>query len=102
MALFADGGIMGSKPYAASGAYIRRMSNYCGSCEFDSKTKTGPRACPFNYLYWNFIIENRDRLKNNPRMAVIYRTLERMDAESRRHITQQARDFLETLFLEGE
>ena len=97
MALHADGGIMGSKPYAASGAYIRRMSNYCDACTFDSKGKTGPRACPFNYLYWNFIIENRERLQNNPRMAVVYHTLDRMDAETRQQITQQAHVFLENL-----
>jgi len=97
MALYADGGIMGSKPYAASGAYIRRMSNYCGACKFDPNEKIGSRACPFNTLYWNFIHENRERLQTNPRMAVIYRALDRMDAHTRQQIFKQARDFLDNL-----
>ncbi len=80
MALYADGGIMASKPYAASGAYIDRMSDYCGGCRFDPKVKAGPKACPFNPLYWNFLIEHRSKLAGNPRMAMPYRTLDRMDA----------------------
>ncbi len=70
MALFADGGVFGSKPYAASGAYIDRMSNYCGGCAYDPKLKAGPKACPFNYLYWNFLAENEAKLARNPRMAM--------------------------------
>ncbi|MFM9858199.1 cryptochrome/photolyase family protein [Pseudoxanthobacter sp. M-2] len=86
MALYADGGIMASKPYAASGAYIDRMSDYCGGCRYDPKVKTGPDACPFNPLYWNFLIEHRDQLGSNPRMAMPYRTLERMDARRKAEI----------------
>ena len=81
MALFADGGIMASKPYAASGAYINRMSDYCRNCRYAVAKKTGPDACPFNYLYWNFLIENDDKLRGNPRMATMYRTLDRMSTE---------------------
>ena len=76
MATFADGGIMGSKPYAASGAYIDRMSDYCGPCRYDVKAKTGENACPFNRLYWGFLERNQKRLRDNVRLAMPYRTLE--------------------------
>lgn len=83
MALFADGGLLASKPYAASGAYIDRMSDYCTGCAYDPKAKTGAKACPFNLLYWRFLSVNRDRLAGNPRMAMPYRTLDRMDPRLR-------------------
>jgi len=76
MATFADGGIVGSKPYAASGAYINRMSDYCGGCRYDVKARSGEGACPFNRLYWGFLERNRDRLRGNIRLAMPYRTLE--------------------------
>ncbi len=95
MALFADGGILASKPYAASGAYINRMSDYCGSCAYDVKEKSGEKACPFNILYWHFLIENHARLAGNPRMAIPYHTLEKMSAERRAEITREALAFLE-------
>ena len=97
MALYADGGLLGSKPYAASGAYIDRMSDYCRTCAYKPKIKLGPTACPFNYLYWHFMIANETRLKSNPRMAMPYRTLARMNEEKRREIVQQANDFLAEL-----
>jgi deoxyribodipyrimidine photolyase-related protein len=97
MALFADGGVMASKPYAASGAYIDRMSDYCTRCAYDPKQKTGEKACPFNYLYWDFLARNEERLKGNPRLAMPYRTLARMDAERRAAISADARRFLSTL-----
>jgi deoxyribodipyrimidine photolyase-related protein len=76
MATFADGGIVGSKPYAASGAYINRMSDYCGACRYDVKGKSGDGACPFNRLYWGFLERNRGRLGDNIRLAMPYRTLD--------------------------
>ncbi|MGB5458297.1 MAG: cryptochrome/photolyase family protein [Gammaproteobacteria bacterium] len=97
MALYADGGLLGSKPYAASGAYIDRMSDYCRTCAYKPKIKLGPTACPFNYLYWHFMITNETRLKSNPRMAMPYRMLARMNEEKRREIVQQANDFLAEL-----
>jgi len=97
MALHADGGLLGSKPYAASGAYIDRMSDYCAGCAYTPGIKLGPRACPFNYLYWYFLIVNEARLKPNPRMAMHYRTLARMTSEHRRQIVQQAETFLARL-----
>ena len=97
MTLFADGGVLGSKPYAASGAYIHRMSDYCDGCAYSPKVKLGPKACPFNYLYWNFLIRNRERLENNPRMAMPYRTLNRMDDERKEQIVRESEAFLEGL-----
>lgn len=97
MALFADGGILASKPYAASGAYIDRMSDYCGACSYDPKVKTGPSACPFNFLYWNFHIANRDKLGGNQRLAMVYRNLDRMAEEHRDAIVTQAAAFLAKL-----
>ena len=97
MALYADGGVMASKPYAASGAYINRMSDYCAGCKFDSKQKLGEHACPFNYLYWHFLIRNKDPLKSNPRMGLAYRNLERIDPDRQRDIVQQAERFLSAL-----
>ncbi|MGP9790639.1 cryptochrome/photolyase family protein [Roseinatronobacter sp. NSM] len=79
MSQFADGGVVGSKPYVSSGAYIDRMSDYCKSCHYKVKDKTGARACPFNLLYWHFLDRHRDRFAKNPRMAQMYRTWDRMD-----------------------
>jgi deoxyribodipyrimidine photolyase-related protein len=97
MALFADGGVLGSKPYAASAAYIDRMSDYCGACVYDPKKKTGAGACPFNLLYWNFLIENQARLAANPRLAMPYRNLAAKPAEDRATIQREARAFLKSL-----
>ena len=97
MVLHADGGILGSKPYAASGAYIDRMSDYCAGCAYDPAIKLGPKACPFNYLYWNFLITNEPVLARNPRMAMPYRTLAKMTGERKQEITAQSRAFLDGL-----
>lgn len=94
MTLFADGGLLASKPYAASGAYIDRMSDYCAGCRYDVKGKAGEGACPFNYLYWNFLIENEKRLSGNPRMGMPYRNLARMNDERLREIVADAQAFL--------
>ena len=72
MALFADGGIMATKPYAAGGRYIQRMSDYCAGCKYDPTDATGEDACPFSYLYWDFLMRNRDRLSTNNRLRTIY------------------------------
>ncbi len=90
MATFADGGIVGSKPYAASGAYINRMSDYCGSCRYDVKQRLGDDACPFNALYWDFLDRNRKPLSGNIRLAMPYKTLERMSESDRSDIRSQA------------
>lgn len=82
MVMHADGGYLGSKPYCASGRYIQRMSDHCASCRYRVDRATEDDACPFNSLYWHFLMRHRDRLGRNPRMAMAYRNLQRMD-ESR-------------------
>jgi len=94
MALFADGGVLASKPYAASGAYIDRMSDYCKGCPYDVKAKAGEKACPFNYLYWNFFLDNRARLPLTPRLAMPLRTLDAMSPTRRDEIRRDAARFL--------
>ena len=95
MAVYADGGQMASKPYAASGAYIDRMSDFCSGCAYDVKQKTGPKACPFNYLYWSFLIRQKDRLSGNPRLAMPYRALAGWTREREAAILAEADAFLD-------
>lgn len=97
MSQFADGGLLGSKPYASSGSYIDRMSDYCASCRYDVKQRTGDQACPFNALYWDFLARNRDRLGGNHRLAMIYRSWDRMDDAIRTELRAQAMRFLQRL-----
>ncbi|MGJ8621014.1 MAG: cryptochrome/photolyase family protein [Methylophilaceae bacterium] len=94
MALFADGGLLASKPYAASGAYINKMSNYCKNCHYDVKAKHGESACPFNYLYWHFLIQYQEKFAKNPRMAMIYSTLNKMDKTKQEQILHDSEQFL--------
>ena len=97
MSQFADGGILGSKPYAASGNYISKMSDYCGSCRYDVKKKTGEGACPFNALYWDFLDRNGEKLSRNRRLAQPYATWRRMSDHQRRDYRATARNFLARL-----
>ena len=97
MAIFADGGRMASKPYAASGAYIDRMSDFCRHCRYDVRQKAGADACPFNYLYWNFMIEQRARIGTNPRLQPVFRTLDRMSPARIAAIRADAARFLASL-----
>ncbi|MDX5330775.1 MAG: cryptochrome/photolyase family protein [Caulobacteraceae bacterium] len=90
MATYADGGVVGSKPYASGGAYINRMSDYCAGCAYDVKDRLGDRACPFNSLYWDFLDRNAGQLSANPRMAMPYKTLSRMTVDERRAIADKA------------
>lgn len=90
MSQFADGGVVASKPYVSSGAYIDRMSDYCKSCDYSVKTKTGEGACPFNLLYWHFLDRHRDRFEANPRMGNMYRTWDRMDDARRATVLKDA------------
>jgi deoxyribodipyrimidine photolyase-related protein len=88
---------MASKPYAASGKYINRMSNFCARCRFDPKETVGEDACPFNSLYWDFMDRNREKLKDNHRLFNVYAAWDRMDGARRAEILQQAHAFLKTL-----
>jgi len=97
MSQFADGGILASKPYVSSGAYIDRMSDYCRPCAYKVKDKTGPEACPFNLLYWHFLTRHRARFERNPRMANMYRTWDRMKAPHRDTVLAEAEAFLDRL-----
>jgi len=97
MALFADGGIFASKPYAASGSYINKMSNYCKQCHYQVNQKQGDQACPLNYLYWNFLLKNKKKLSKNQRMSMIYRTLEKFTPERLKEIQTDSRKFLRQL-----
>lgn len=94
MSQFADGGLLGSKPYASSGSYINRMSNYCGSCAYNVKDRVGEKSCPFNSLYWHFIDRNRNMLEKNSRMGMAYRNLDKMDTETREGLLSRAEDVL--------
>ena len=94
MVLYSDGGHLASKPYAASGAYINKMSNYCSHCHYSVKEKTGPQACPFNYLYWDFLNKHKEKFEKNPRMAMIYRTMGKMDQKKLGHMLDDADTFL--------
>ena len=94
MVLFADGGYLASKPYAAGGSYINKMSNYCKSCRYKVAQKNGPEACPFNYLYWDFLSRNREKLASNPRVGMMYRTYERMSEDKKQAIALDSQRFL--------
>lgn len=97
MSQFADGGVLASKPYASSGAYIDRMSDYCGGCRFDVKKKTGKGACPFNPLYWDFLVRNRDKLGGNPRIGRAYSTWDRMSEDKQQAYLSSAAAVLDDL-----
>ncbi len=101
MSQFADGGIIASKPYVSSGAYINRMSNHCKGCQYSVTQKTGEGACPFNLLYWHFLDRHRPRFANNPRMANMYRTWDRMDADKRSLVLSDAQALLDKLHSGG-
>jgi len=94
MSQFADGGIVGTKPYVSSANYIDKMSNYCGDCHYTKSKRTGDKACPFNSLFWNFYMERRDKLEKNPRIGFVYRNLNRMSSETKTAIRDQAEKYL--------
>jgi deoxyribodipyrimidine photolyase-related protein len=97
MILFADGGYLASKPYAAGGSYINKMSDYCKDCSYKVSKKNGSDACPFNYLYWDFLDRNRKKLSGNHRIRMMYRTFERMDKEKQKAIREDSKRFLSSI-----
>ena len=97
MGLNADGGVTATKPYIASAAYIRKMSDYCEGCRYRPDQRTGPDACPFNTLYWNFLIENEAELRSNPRLGPNVLGLRHINADDRATIVREAGVFLNCL-----
>ncbi|KPQ29224.1 MAG: deoxyribodipyrimidine photolyase-related protein [Marinobacter excellens HL-55] len=95
MVMHADGGYLGSKPYAASGKYIQRMSDHCQNCHYRVQDATGDRACPFNALYWHFIDRHRDDFANNPRMTMMYRNWDKQPEQRRQAIISRGEWLLE-------
>jgi deoxyribodipyrimidine photolyase-related protein len=97
MGLNADGGVIATKPYIASAAYINRMSDYCGECRYNHKQRTGADACPFNTLYWHFLLKHESRLRANPRLGPAVLGLARIGSDERAAIVAQAAQILEEL-----
>lgn len=95
MSTFADGGVLASKPYVSGGAYINKMSNYCSGCAYNVKEKTGPTACPFNYLYWNFVDQQRDTFTQNGRVNFMVSSFDKKSEEEKSAIRQSAQTFIE-------
>ncbi len=97
MALFGDDGVVASKPYAASGKYIHRMSNYCGKCQYDPNEMTGEKACPFNALYWDFLVRHEDKFRGNQRMPYVFSTWDKFAPEKQTAIRAQALKIIERM-----
>ena len=97
MSQFADGGYLATKPYVSSGKYIDKMSNFCKNCAYNVRITEGEKACPFNYLYWDFLTRNRSKLKNNPRLGMVYKTLDNFSPEKKEKIKADSTRFLKFL-----
>jgi len=104
MVMHADGGVVGTKPYAASGRYIDRMSNYCANCRFrpekrgsEGDLEAEGEACPFSTFYWDFLIRHRERFRKNRRMAMILKNVDRLDDDEREAIRDRADAWRERL-----
>ena len=97
MSQFADGGIVGTKPYVSSASYIDKMSHYCGSCFYKKAVKTGDKACPFNSLYWNFYDKNEDKLGKNPRIGMMYNVWRKMKPDDKVALLEQADYYLKNI-----
>lgn len=93
MGLFADGGMLASKPYAASANYIHKMSDYCRNCVYDRQQRTGDHACPFNFFYWDFLSRHREKLKSQGRMSFILKHCDRISATDWQEIHQNAKNW---------
>jgi len=92
MSQYADGGLMASKPYIASGKYIDRMSNHCKGCKYNPAESVGENACPFTTLYWDYLIRYETKLVKNPRMGMQIKNLKRLSDEQRRAISSHAQE----------
>jgi deoxyribodipyrimidine photolyase-related protein len=97
MSQYADGGLMASKPYVASGKYIARQSPLCDGCRYRPEQRVGARACPFTTLYWDFLLRHEARFADHPRLALQVRGLARVDGAERERIRAQAAALRERL-----
>ena len=97
MGLNADGGLTSTKPYIASANYINKMGDHCAGCRYNPKQRLGEDACPFNALYWNFVLQHEDRLRSNPRTSRSVWGLRHLDPTEREHVRRQATAFLGSL-----
>lgn len=97
MSQFADGGIVGTKPYVSSANYIDKMSSYCGKCHYNAKQKVGEKACPFNSLYWHFYARNEQLLRKNPRIGMMYVTWDKMQPQVKAELLNQAEEYLSNI-----
>jgi deoxyribodipyrimidine photolyase-related protein len=97
MSQFADGGLVATKPYCGSANYMKKMSNYCSGCSYDPNTRTESDSCPLNALYWDFHIRSREKLESNPRIGMVYRTIDKMDAAEKRAVKKRALFILDNL-----
>jgi deoxyribodipyrimidine photolyase-related protein len=97
MALFANGGRFTSKPYVASGAYVKRMSNYCQGCKYEPEVRVGANACPMTTLYWNFLDAHEKEFAGNPRTALMVKNLQKMSDAQRKQVREQAAQMLSQL-----
>ena len=97
MSQYADGGLLATKPYVSSAAYINKMGNYCSKCSYNYKEKFGDNACPFNSLYWNFFDRHQDKLSKNPRLGIVNSQLKKMDENQKIEINKKANEHLENI-----
>ena len=97
MSQYADGGLMASKPYAASGNYTNKMSDYCRNCYYNVKSRTDSNSCPFNSLYWSFIARHRPLLEKNQRIKMAYITWDKFDEDTKSAVLERAGDCLSNL-----
>jgi deoxyribodipyrimidine photolyase-related protein len=94
MGLYADGGKVATKPYISSANYINKMGDYCQECAFDHNKRTGEKACPFNFLYWNFLIKHEEKLRENHRMARMLYNLKHLDEDERHAVRESAKNHI--------
>lgn len=97
MSQFTDAGLLATKPYVSSAAYVDRMGDYCKGCHYDKKLRVGERACPFNALYWDFFMRNAGALSGNHRLGMVYRQIEKMDSETTTGLQRRALDIRNNL-----
>jgi deoxyribodipyrimidine photolyase-related protein len=97
MSQFADGGIVGSKPYVSSASYIDKMSDYCQNCHYKKELKIEEGACPFNSLYWNFFDSHQEKLKSNPRLGMMLNVWNKMEPDQKTNLLQQAAYYLDKI-----